>query len=139
MQRRTDVLESLYAAVNVQRGTIAFELIPIRERGRAPYHIAILRPDTDVQIVDRARTAAARWVLTPRQTEVLELVSRGLATATVAAILGVSERAVELHVTAIFDRVGVDSRAALINRVLAGCRQCRSTRAWLDRVESSCV
>jgi DNA-binding NarL/FixJ family response regulator len=59
-----------------------------------------------------------RWQLTPRQGEVLGLVSRGLANATIAAALGCGDRAVELHLTALFDRAGVESRAALVARVL---------------------
>lgn len=62
--------------------------------------------------------AAARWTLSPRQTEVLELVARGLANATVAAMLGVSERAVEHHVTALLARADVDNRARLVAAVL---------------------
>jgi DNA-binding NarL/FixJ family response regulator len=64
--------------------------------------------------------AATRWRLTPRQREVLELVVKGDATTAIAAHLGVTPRAVELHLTALFERVGVGSRAALIARVLGG-------------------
>jgi DNA-binding NarL/FixJ family response regulator len=39
---------------------------------------------------------------------------------TTAAILRVSERAVELHVSAILDRAGVGSRAALLADILLG-------------------
>jgi DNA-binding CsgD family transcriptional regulator len=62
----------------------------------------------------------ARWGLTPRQREVLGRVAGGDATGTIAAALGISERAIEMHLTALFDRVGVDSRAALVARVLLG-------------------
>ena len=68
--------------------------------------------------VARVRTCATRWTLTPRQLAVLELVVTGMANATIAAMLGIADRTVESHVTAIFDRAGVDSRAALVATVL---------------------
>jgi DNA-binding NarL/FixJ family response regulator len=46
------------------------------------------------------------------------MVVRGMANATIAAELGISERAVEGHVSAIFDRAGVDNRAALVALVM---------------------
>jgi len=47
-------------------------------------------------------------------------VVRGLANKTIAELLTISLRAVELHVSAIFDQAGVDCRAALVSRVLVG-------------------
>ena len=55
--------------------------------------------------------------LTGRE-EVLALALRGYANPAIAAHLGVSGRAVELHITALFDRVGVESRAASVVQVL---------------------
>jgi len=117
-QRRLEVTESLHAAIARRIGTLAFELIEVRDRGVRSHYVAIARPDANTQLIERARAAASRWGLTQRQASVLEFVTRGQATATIAAMLGVSERAIELHVTAIFDRVGVDNRAGLISRVL---------------------
>ena len=52
--------------------------------------------------------------LTRRQLEVLELVARGLSNAAIAERLVVSKKTVEHHVSAIFAKLGVDSRAAAV-------------------------
>ena len=64
--------------------------------------------------------AARRFNLTPAQTRVLERVARGSSNATIAAELGVAERTVEAHVTAILVKAQVPSRSALIVHVYAG-------------------
>lgn len=115
---RAEVLKGLRDAVARRPAKLAFELVEFRGPGLATHYLAILRPDANMQIVARARASASHWRLTPQQSEVLELITRGLATATIAAMLRVSQRAIELHVTAIFDRVGVVSHAALIAQVL---------------------
>ncbi|HET8568833.1 MAG TPA: PAS domain-containing protein [Candidatus Limnocylindria bacterium] len=60
-----------------------------------------------------------RGDLTPRQRELVELVSRGLATKQIAARLRVSERAITARLTRLYQRFGVGNRAGLIARVLA--------------------
>jgi pimeloyl-ACP methyl ester carboxylesterase/DNA-binding CsgD family transcriptional regulator len=52
--------------------------------------------------------------LTPREREVLELVSRGQANQTVAAGLGISEKTVRNHVSIILGKLGVNSRAQAV-------------------------
>lgn len=69
-----------------------------------------------VNIFSGARTA---WNLTKRQGQVLALVARGLTNALIAESLGIAERTVEFHVTAVFDKAGVDNRATLIARAFA--------------------
>jgi DNA-binding NarL/FixJ family response regulator len=59
-----------------------------------------------------------RWKLTTRQVEVLELVVRGMTNIAIAETLGIRPGTVEFHISAIFDRVGVNSRAALIANVM---------------------
>lgn len=63
--------------------------------------------------------AARRFNLTPAQTRVLERVARGISNATIAAELGVAERTVEAHVTAILVKAQVPSRSALIVHIYA--------------------
>jgi HD-GYP domain-containing protein (c-di-GMP phosphodiesterase class II)/DNA-binding CsgD family transcriptional regulator len=58
----------------------------------------------------RRRAGAAG--LTPRQVEVLRLVSRGLSNREVARRLGVSPRTVDRHVADLYERIGTSSRAA---------------------------
>lgn len=50
--------------------------------------------------------------------QVLELVARGLANRTIAAELRIAESTVEQYVTALLVRAGVESRAALVARIL---------------------
>ena len=52
--------------------------------------------------------------LTRRQLEVLELVAQGLSNATIGERLFVSRKTVEHHVSAIFAKLGIDSRAAAV-------------------------
>jgi HD-GYP domain-containing protein (c-di-GMP phosphodiesterase class II)/DNA-binding CsgD family transcriptional regulator len=58
----------------------------------------------------RRRTGAAG--LTPRQVDVLRLVSRGLSNREVARRLGLSPRTVDRHVADLYERIGTSSRAA---------------------------
>jgi DNA-binding NarL/FixJ family response regulator len=52
--------------------------------------------------------------LTARQAQIAELVARGEMNRTIAALLHISEHTVEHHLTMIFARLGVKSRAQLI-------------------------
>ncbi len=53
-------------------------------------------------------------LLTARETEVLEAVARGERSKEIAAHLGISERTVKAYLASIYDKLGVDSRAAAI-------------------------
>ena len=66
------------------------------------------------------QAAAARMGLTPAQTRVLDRILHGLSNAAIAAELGVAERTIEAHVTAILQKAQVPSRAALIATLLRG-------------------
>ncbi|MBY9076138.1 LuxR C-terminal-related transcriptional regulator [Nocardioides sp. WL0053] len=61
---------------------------------------------------DRGREAAADRLLTGRELQVLRLVARGLTNRSVGVELGLSERTVDRHVSNIFAKLGVSSRAA---------------------------
>jgi len=52
--------------------------------------------------------------LTPREAEILALVGRGLRNRVIADELGMSEGTVKAHLSNIFDKVGVTSRAELL-------------------------
>jgi pimeloyl-ACP methyl ester carboxylesterase/DNA-binding CsgD family transcriptional regulator len=52
--------------------------------------------------------------LTPREGEILERIAQGLDNAQIAAHLSVSEKTVRNHITSIFDKIGVESRAQAI-------------------------
>jgi pimeloyl-ACP methyl ester carboxylesterase len=62
----------------------------------------------------RAASAALFSSLTTRERRVLELVARGLSNAEIAGSLFLSEKTVRNHLTSIFAKLGVDSRARAI-------------------------
>jgi pimeloyl-ACP methyl ester carboxylesterase len=63
-----------------------------------------------------ARSAASFDGLTPREAEILERIAQGLDNAQIAAHLEMSEKTVRNHITRIFDKLGVESRAQAIVR-----------------------
>lgn len=58
--------------------------------------------------------------LTPRETEILELISRGLSTKEIATQLQLSDRTVGSHLRKIYDKLQVHSRSAAVSRYLKG-------------------
>lgn len=95
------------------------QLTRLTEPGAPALWLAIMPSQTaDESVVAAVTRASERWELTRRQREVLEHVINGAANVTIAAELQVSVRAIELHVTSLLDRAGVDSRSALVAQVL---------------------
>jgi DNA-binding CsgD family transcriptional regulator len=118
---RAGIERSLVAAARGERSDPPWQLSRLRGDQVADGFLAVLRsPGTDAARNAMVRMAAARWRLTARQQEVLELLARGVANATVADALAISERTVEFHVTAILDKAGADSRTSLLARLLDG-------------------
>jgi DNA-binding CsgD family transcriptional regulator len=60
----------------------------------------------------------AEWRLTKRQREVTELILSGLGNPAIAASLGCTVGTVEAHLTAIFEKAGVDGRQVLAARLV---------------------
>jgi DNA-binding NarL/FixJ family response regulator len=56
--------------------------------------------------------AGAGPQLSPRETEVLGLVARGLANKQIARQLGITERTVKVHLGNVFRRIGVTDRTS---------------------------
>ncbi len=56
--------------------------------------------------------------LTPREIEVLQLLSLGLANKEIAARLGISEHTVKFHLSAIYSKLGAANRAEAVRRGL---------------------
>ncbi|HET9991563.1 MAG TPA: LuxR C-terminal-related transcriptional regulator [Kofleriaceae bacterium] len=118
--RRAELTAAIADAVAGRPTSLPLEVTRIAEPGTPVSYLAIVRAgSSDARIANAVLAASVRWTLTPRQREVLDLVVRGIATPTIAAQLGVSARAIELHLTALFDRASVDNRSALISAVLA--------------------
>ena len=70
-------------------------------------------------LLGRRRRESPLAVLTPREREVLALMAEGRTNAAMAGALGVSERAVEKHVTAIFSKLNLPRATEDHRRVLA--------------------
>ena len=87
-----------------------WEVTPIRGAAPRAWSLVTLRPKVALQ--DRG------WNLTARQREVLELVVRGMTNMSIAETLSIRLGTVEFHISRIFNKVGVDGRAALIARVI---------------------
>lgn len=61
---------------------------------------------------------AGRWELSPRELDVLGELVRGARNGEIAASLGISERTVKAHLTHIYQKLGVDSRAGAVATAL---------------------
>jgi DNA-binding NarL/FixJ family response regulator len=66
--------------------------------------------------LDTAIGAACFPILTNRESQVAELVSRGLANKVIASHLNVTEGTIKLHAHAIFQKLGIRNRGELIQR-----------------------
>jgi DNA-binding NarL/FixJ family response regulator len=80
-------------------------------------YLLVVRESGEATLRLRVRNASDRWDLTRRKREVLQMVVEGHANQTIASVLGVSVRTVEVHVTALLDKAGAVSRCALAARV----------------------
>ena len=78
-----------------------------------------LDPEVVSVLLGRRRREDPLTTLTPREHEVIGLMAEGRSNSAMAATLGVSERAVEKHVTAIFSKLDLPPAAADHRRVLA--------------------
>jgi two-component system response regulator FixJ len=95
----------------------------------------IEKPFRDQELLDRIQQALSRdeedrsknlealsiherlTTLTPRETEVMELVVQGHANKVIAQDLGVSQRTVEIHRARVMEKMGMRSLAALVRAV----------------------
>lgn len=94
-----------------------FIVTPVLRRGCPGHFLVISRPDPNAELETRASASSARWGLTIRQAQVLSEIVHGLTNRVIAATLGVAERTVEVHLTAIFEKAQVENRAELVAKV----------------------
>jgi DNA-binding NarL/FixJ family response regulator len=94
------------AVTYMLKDTLADDLIrTIREvqAGEHPVHPLVL-----AGLKERALTPS----LTPREIQVLELIAQGSRNREIAVVLGIHEETVQVHVSHILDKLGVDDRTA---------------------------
>ena len=82
------------------------------EGAAAPYFLLVFRAPSSVR--ETVKYVSQLWELTPRQHEVLALVAEGFSNKTIGVRLGCTERTVETHLTAVFQKSGFDGRNALL-------------------------
>ena len=103
-----------YLLKDTGRSTL-FDTIRAAARGET-----LLKPEIMARVLAQKNAPAAKsksdstFNLTDREFEVLESVARGERSKEVAAHLGISERTVKAHLASIYQKLGVDSRAAAI-------------------------
>jgi DNA-binding NarL/FixJ family response regulator len=74
----------------------------------------------DPPLSDDALSVSARGPLTERETEVLTLLSTGLANKQIAAALGISEHTVKFHVSSIYTKLNATNRTEAVRAGLRG-------------------
>jgi DNA-binding NarL/FixJ family response regulator len=82
-------------------------------------HRLLVHRDEAQSVSARVSAAVSRWNISRRQAEVLALVIDGHGNASIATMLGIAVRTVEVHVSALFVRAEVENRSALVSRVLS--------------------
>lgn len=87
-------------------------LLSIQAPGLPPH--AFLYQRAGPTAAQRLAACERRWKLTGRQVEVLRAIVRGGANKTIAAALGIREKTVEVHVTSLLRKAGVESRSELV-------------------------
>jgi DNA-binding NarL/FixJ family response regulator len=95
----------------------------VAERG------SVLDPEVVSQMLGRRRPDGPLQTLTAREREVLELMAEGQTNRAIAERMTVTERAVERHVTAIFEKLGLSAGDGGHRRVLAVLAYLRDTDA----------
>ena len=68
-----------------------------------------------VKRLKEPRTNQGNSLLTDREITVLGLIANGLTTKEIANQIGMAERTVEFHITNIYEKLGVNSRASAVN------------------------
>ncbi len=121
----------------LDRGGVAEEGLRAALRGEAASEFAatqiagggggvlLVRRDDDEAGDDSAPRVPLRWRFTPRERDILTLLLDGRSNRTIAAALDIVERTVETHLTSMFEKAGVTSRAELVAHVAIEARSGR--------------
>ena len=121
-----DVDEYVFGAIQAGAKGYLLKGSPAPELVRAIRHVhgggTYLSPTIGAKLANHAVRGPRREtsLLTPRELAVLRLVAAGQSNRQIADSLGITERTVKFHVTAIFNKLGADNRAQAV--ALAGRR-----------------
>ena len=97
-----------YLLKDTKRQTL-FDTLKAAARGEA-----LLQPDILARVLNQSPSTQKDSLLTEREREVLAGAAQGERSKEIAVRLGISERTVKAYLSSIYDKLGVDSRAAAI-------------------------
>lgn len=108
----------------MQAGAIDFVQKPFRDQDLIDRINRALEKDRTNRAALRERDAIRQRIaeLTPREREVLELVTKGRANKVIAGDLSVSQRTVEIHRARVMEKMGASSLAHLVRMVIEADR-----------------
>ena len=104
----------------IQHGAFDFLQKPFRDQDLIDRVQRALASDAEHrQLLQQRETLRQRFdLLTPREQEVLQLVTQGKANKVMAGDLGISQRTVEIHRARVMEKMGAQSLAQLVRMVL---------------------
>jgi two-component system response regulator FixJ len=110
----------------MQAGAVDFIQKPFRDQDLIDRINRALEKDREMRNALRERDEIRRRMsqLTPREREVLELVTQGKANKVIAGDLNVSQRTVEIHRARVMEKMGANSLAHLVRMVIEAHRDC---------------
>ncbi|GAA3369817.1 response regulator transcription factor [Streptomyces sannanensis] len=115
---RTDA--EILAAVEAGATGYLLKDAPVEELISAVHAVAagetVLAPPVATRLLGRMR--APQSALTPRETEILVLLAKGLSNRQVSRALFISEATVKTHLVRVFAKLGVDSRTGAVTAAL---------------------
>ncbi len=110
--------------------------LELRSRRRKPV-LALVRPGRDfsgTRLFTPARWSqlARLFELTPRQSEIAQLICEGHAYKAIAQRTGVSINTIRMHMRALFPKLGAHDRLSVVLRMIAADRTLRNngSRKW---------
>jgi two-component system response regulator FixJ len=108
----------------MQAGAVDFIQKPFRDQDLIDRINRALDKDREMRNALRERDEIRRRMsqLTPREREVLELVTQGKANKVIAGDLNVSQRTVEIHRARVMEKMGANSLAHLVRMVIEAHR-----------------
>ena len=109
----------------MQAGAVDFIQKPFRDQDLIDRINRALEKDREMRGELRERDEIRRRMsqLTPREREVLELVTQGKANKVIAGDLNVSQRTVEIHRARVMEKMGANSLAHLVRMVIEAHRE----------------